>query len=188
MKSKRKTMLGVALAVAVIALAGIGYAVGHTAQTTSTDNDILPEYNVVKLTEDGTTIGAAYGGRHIHIEYNTETAYANSVETTTWTMKDASMEFEWHIHITSENIAVDNYKLRVSGLTVTGLTGATAAWTLNDTPVASQGDAFIEITGTSLTEVVLKLTITRGASVTQAPEDAAIGDLTFLLTNIAAAP
>ena len=51
MKANRKTMLGVAFAVAVIALAGVGYAAydGYTATTTNTGNTVGTVYNKITL-------------------------------------------------------------------------------------------------------------------------------------------
>ena len=55
MKSKKVTMLAAALVVAVVALAGVGYATSYKATTTNDGNDLETTYLVIKQTS-----GAAY--------------------------------------------------------------------------------------------------------------------------------
>ena len=57
MKSKKVTMLAAALVVAVVAVAGIGYAATFTAQTTNTDNGLDSTYIVMSQTSASTAYG-----------------------------------------------------------------------------------------------------------------------------------
>ena len=73
MNSKRKTMLVAAFVVAVVALAGVGYAAatGYTAKTTVSDNTIGDSKYIVIKTNDA-DYSAAFSGSYV---FNTETSY-----------------------------------------------------------------------------------------------------------------
>ena len=196
MKANRKTMLGVAFAVAVIALAGIGYAVGYTAYTSTTNNKEVPEYVVIKLDDDNNSETAAasavYTGQTIKIEYNTKTDSTG----TKYQMKEESMTFTIYIDASAVNATVDNYSLGITGLTQPTIAGATAVWSTSAGPVVAPATT-ATITGNiaAIDAAYLTLTITRDTSVdaqgwtsTQPAAQVTLGGtIEFTLTNIAAA-
>ena len=208
MKANRKTMLGVALAVAVIALAGIGYALGYQAYTeTKNNNTIGSEYVTIVLDDDDDdqTATAAYDGRSIAIEYNTKHVWdpdadeGNGAMVTKYQLnKTTPEELNFYIDVDSVNVDANaKYTLTVDGLSLftTQLKGATASWSILNKSLTS--GTSIEITNLSLDDVedaVLTLAIaptTEGEPgsetniwFTEAPtSEISIGVITFTLTH-----
>lgn len=78
MKSNRKMMLSAALIVAVVALAGAGYAVvGYTA-TTTIEGNAIKDSEYLKIAADGT----AYSGLSGEYGFNTVTTYDSGYKLT----------------------------------------------------------------------------------------------------------
>ena len=83
MKSKKVTMIAAALVVAVVALAGIGYATTYKATTTNTDNSIASTY--ITLSQDGYGSYAGNFFDKVYFDTMTVKASGDSEATTTYT-------------------------------------------------------------------------------------------------------
>lgn len=101
MKANRKTILGVAFAVSIIALAGVGYAAydGYTATTTNTQNTVKTVYNKITL---GSNTAADYTDFMLDngIEFDSVTNAA--VTTYSFHSLDTKIKFE------NETYSIDN--------------------------------------------------------------------------------
>ncbi len=202
MKSKRKTMLGVALAVAVIALAGIGYAIGYQAYTTSQGNTIGAEY--VELTIDGTvgsTAFNAYTGGEIKLEYNTRTTWVpgeNSnpgAELIEYQLNSAQQVLTIDINAVCNTTPASNYyTLVIGGLSDLSTDAYTATWACNgetrvDTTITLTAQALATINDASLTLTITPKTTGNPAAnvwIDEEPDDTIeIPTITFTLTNVA---
>ncbi len=211
MKANRKTMLGVALVVAVIALAGIGYAAGYTAFTkVDTDkNKVTAEFVTMTLniTDAAGSASEAYTGRTVALEYNTRSLWDPTANNnagalvTEYQLKNTqavTLVFYINAVCNLQTPSVNNFNLVVDGLTfLTDLKGATAMWDLNGTQLA-QNATSISMNGQQLSTInnaVLTLTITPTgvsnnacpwATYETAPGEVLIPEITFTLTNVAA--
>ena len=159
MKAKRKTMLVAALAVAVIALAGLGYAAGYTATTKTTGNKEVPEYAIISLDDDNNsgTATTIYDGKQIKLEYNTKTSSAG----TQYQLKEETTTFTIYIDATAVNATSNNYTLTITGLSVPNIVGATAAWSVSGGSAISETSTTITGDIDVIKAAYLTLTITR---------------------------
>ena len=203
MKSKRKTMLIAALAVAVIALAGIGYAIGYQAYTESQENKIGAEY--VELTIDGTvgsTAFNAYTGGEIKLEYNTRTTWdpdANAsagAEVIEYQLNSAEQVLTININASCNTTpASDHYTLVIGGLSDLSTDTFNAVWACNGTTLTSgttitlTAQALDTIDSASLTLTITPKTTGNPATnvwIDEEPDDTIeIPTITFTLTNVA---
>ena len=88
---RNKVAITAALAIALIALAGVGYAAAthqFNGTTASVEQTVDVDYVVVKLNEEAYTTGTDVASPVAHIWWNTSTAY-DSEYTTTYTFADA---------------------------------------------------------------------------------------------------
>ena len=176
MKANRKTMLGVALAVAVIALAGIGYATlgGYTAKVTSDDNAGATKYITIKLAEDTTDDAkcisgtSVYTGQTVVVEYNTVTTDDTHIS---YEMKDATVTMNFKIAVEgTTNTANDKYTITFTTLPNVTVKGGEAKWYWSgDASEITTGSAFTEKKISDLNGTTLSLKITKGEAVTEAP-------------------
>jgi len=142
MQTNKKTMLAAALVVAVVALAGVGYAVSHTAETTNTDNTLTAQSTVV--TQDG-------DGRYDVASWTTDITFHSITEgVTTGSGQSASTE------VTTKYTPVYTHKIDGTSVTtgegVTGLNYALASTVLSLTFTPSnetQGTFNLDVVATS---------------------------------------
>ncbi len=190
MKSKRKTMLGVALAVAIIALAGVGYAAvtAYKGQTSTSGNQINTEYVTVSLAEgdDNATIRegkTVYTGQEMKLEYNT----LNTNGTITYTLNSAAQTFKIVINVAATGAsASQKYDMRITGLTAPEVPGATAVWTYSAGTVADNIGTATNKTVTELNGSYLTLTITPTGSGDAPDATIPIPEITFIVTAVTA--
>ncbi len=128
MKAKRKTMLGVALAVAVIALAGIGYAT-YQGTTTNSGNTITTEYvniNLARGNGDATLIGEnIWSGQTLAVKFDS----VNNNGTIAYTLNSESVGKKLVIDVTvGGNNTTQTYNLNITVPTVQAA-GVTGEWT-----------------------------------------------------------
>ena len=128
MKANKKTMLGVALAVAVIALAGIGYAT-YQGTTSNSGNQITTEYVNIDLdrstgdaTLNDTTI---WGGQTLAVKFDS----VNTNGTIAYTLNSESIGKKLVIDVTvGGNNTTQTYDLIITVPTVQAA-GVTGNWT-----------------------------------------------------------
>lgn len=128
MKANRKTMLGVALAVAVIALAGIGYAT-YQGTASSSGNQIKTEFvhiELEKTTGDGTFEEGknVYTGQTLAVEFDS----VNTNGTIAYTLNAASANKRMVIDVdVGGNNTSKTYNLTIAVPTVSE-PGVTGTW------------------------------------------------------------
>lgn len=209
MKAKKKTMLIAAFAVAIVALAGVGYAAVYTATTTNTANSLTSTYIV--LTQTGGDTYATDWLSTIYYDTVNTTSSSNTEYTPVWSggkyfNTNVINTTEGDVRVTSivNNALSINVKSTdaVSGRTLTiasdtalpaGLTyylsykigdGASAAKTLS---LDGDGKVSDSITGISVTAggntVISELAIYVSADASSTTEpSAAINGITFTFT------
>ena len=130
MKANRKTMLGVAFAVAVIALAGVGYAaVAYESSITTTGT--MTASNVYSIMESNSSTGGVASGKTVTdnqtISISYDTARTGNGDPT-YTFRDADKLYIG-FKIVPHNDAGATYKFKTSTITFTNLpSGLSAAW------------------------------------------------------------
>lgn len=129
MKANRKTMLIAAFAVAVIALAGVGYATAgiiFTGKTTSSSQNLENNNIVLKISETG-----AYTTNGITLKayYNTNTSYSASEYQTTYKF-NTSDTITYTLTADKTGTATASYALTFTYTDFT-IDGATYKWQLN---------------------------------------------------------
>lgn len=159
MKSKKVTMLVAALVVAVVALAGIGYATSpaYKATTTNNDNTLDSTYLVLKQSDNGS--GGAYFDLFEAIYYNTMTTKAaatteepNPVEVTTYTpVFDYKKDSSSYQKITGEEVGT---MALVSKALILNIERTNSSGT--DATMKIEADNFTGITGLKYTMVLVK--------------------------------
>ena len=110
---KKITMLGVAFAISVIALAGVGYAVTHPGYqgtaSTNIDNDYDVDYVVVKFNNNNAFVAAPA----FELTWNTETNLVNSEQVVTYSWQ-ASDTLVHGLVITATDTGTDTYVLKAT--------------------------------------------------------------------------
>ncbi len=185
MKAKRKTMLGVAFAVAVIALAGVGYAAvtynatTETAAITGSSN----AYAVINVTSDSPYTSHAITEK---IDYDTKRVATG----------ESGVQYKLHSEeitiltftVTETNITSGSIKATITGDSITEvpsvLGASTVAWKLNDQNLTAN------MSITANTTYTLKLVLTSTdtyiapESPATTPGSISISALTITVTDV----
>ncbi len=126
MNNKKKMVLGAAFIVAIMALAGIGYAVAggqFTAETSSASKYVDVDYATVVLDGNSYTQTTAPAG--VHILWNTSTASNGTVTYNYNTTHVDKIDYTVTINVDALE-AKDKINLEVTGLSA--ITGAAIHW------------------------------------------------------------
>lgn len=185
MKANRKVMFGAALVVAIVALAGVGYAT-YQGTTTSSNNQITTEYvniNLNKTTGDGvlrdTTV---WNGQTLAVTFDS----VNTNGTIAYTLNSGSVGKKLVIDVdVGGNNATQTYNLTIDVPAVSE-PGVTGTWTYkigNNEITANAGTITVSNQTTDNLDGQLILTLSANEVAGTPDNTIAIGDVTFTVVS-----